>query len=103
MLSRQNLNHFFTSGELYSPALKPQQMAAAVRAGRPEPMPPPPPQARLYCTPPSLLVASLRYLMPSLMAAVGTAIPALRAARRPWSCVIVTDPSSKPPPSFAEV
>src|SRR5256885_17040179 len=30
---------------------------------------------------------------------LGTTMPALRAARSPWSWVIVTEPSSKPPPS----
>ena len=39
-----NSNHFLTRGLLYSPELKPQAMAAQVRAGRP---PPPAPWARL--------------------------------------------------------
>src|SRR5436305_14314468 len=98
MWTSQNLNHFLTSSELYSPAEKPQEMAAAVRAGRP----PPPPWARLYMTPPSAPVESVRYLIESLMASGGTLTPALRTARRACTCVMVTEPSSKLPPSRAD-
>src|SRR5262245_1057732 len=97
----QYFSHFLTRSPWYSPALNPQQIAAAVRDGRPLPRPPPPPHARLYCTPPSSLVESLRYLMESLMASLGTMTPALRAARSACTWVMVTDPSSKLLPSFA--
>src|SRR5262245_27912018 len=98
----QNLSHFLTRSPWYSPALKPQHSAAAVSDGRPLPRPPPPPHARLYCTPPSSLVLSLRYLMLSLMPSFGTMTPALRAARRACTWVMVTEPSSKLLPSLAE-
>src|SRR5438477_11837263 len=98
MCVSQYWNHFLTSGELYSPAEKPHEMAAAVRAGRP----PPPPWARLYMTPPSAPVDSLRYLTAFLIASGGTLMPELRADRSAWTWVMVTEPSSKPPPSRAE-
>ncbi len=68
----------------------------------PAPPPPPPPKARLYCTPPWESVESTRYFWAFLMAVLGTMMPALRAARRPWTWVMVTEPSSKLLPSLAE-
>ena len=79
----------------YSPALNRQAMAAAVIAGRP------PPPLELYCTPPSGSVQSRMYLTALSMISLGTGMPALRQPRRPCTCVIVVEPSSKPPPSFA--
>jgi hypothetical protein len=57
----------------------------------------------MYRMPPSGLVQSFRYLTARSMTAVGTGMPAFRAARRAWSWVTVTDPSSQSPFSAADV
>src|SRR5262245_28846494 len=99
----QNLIHFLAYSDWYSPALKEQEMAAAVRGARSPPKARPPPCDRLYTTPPRGVVESWRYFWALSMMPLGTTMPALRAARSAWSWVMVTEPSSELWPSAADV
>src|SRR5918993_4026650 len=52
--------------------------------------------------PPFGVVDCFRYSTDLSITDLGTTMPAFRAARRGWSWVMVTDPSSKFPPSEAD-